>query len=216
MGYDRIYAREEIHQMLCLSERRLRPTAPVAKAHAGHAISQHTEQRDDPFDRRHIRQDSTFASRKDLVLAVEEALHATAGQAELATLNSHGVDSCRIVFQLNATQGRIRADVVLNPMAKVGKKQVPAPGAGAVSSQRAGELGGADHRQAGAARIVGAAPLPDRLPEGRGSLAWTGPRRPTVAREGRPCSVGLVGQELAAHDDLHAIALGIGLACDVH
>ncbi|MCB1930428.1 MAG: hypothetical protein KDH17_20625 [Rhodocyclaceae bacterium] len=128
MGYDRIYAREEIHQMLCLSERRLRPTAPVAKAHAGHAISQHTEQRDDPFDRRHIRQDSTFASRKDLVLAVEEALHATAGQAELATLNSHGVDSCRIVFQLNATQGRIRADVVLNPMAKVGKKQVPAQG----------------------------------------------------------------------------------------
>ena len=119
MAYDRRYSREEIHQMLCLSERRPRPTAPPAKAHAGHAISQHTEQRDDPFDRRHIRRDSTFASRKDLVLAVEEALHSDAGQAELATLDAHAVQSCKIAFQLGATQGRIHADVVLNPMAKV-------------------------------------------------------------------------------------------------
>ncbi len=128
MGYDRTYSREEIHQMLYLSERRLRPTAPVARAHPGHAISQHTEQRDDLFDRRHIRQDSTFSSRKHLVLAAEEALHATAGQQELAKLNAHGTDSCKIAFQLSATKGKIKADVVLNPMAKVGKKQVPAEG----------------------------------------------------------------------------------------
>lgn len=128
MGYDRTYSREEIHQMLYLSERRRRPTAPAGKAHPGHAISQHTEQRGDPFDRRHIRQDSTFASRKDLVLAVEEALHSSVGQAELATLNAHGTDRCSIAFQLSATKGKIKADVVLNPMAKVGKKNVPAEG----------------------------------------------------------------------------------------
>jgi hypothetical protein len=128
MGYDRTYSREEIHQMLYLSERRLRPTVPAAKAHSGHAISQHTEQRDDPFDRRHIRQDSTFSNRKHLVLAAEEALHAPAGQQELAKLNAHGTDSCKIPFQLSATKGRIKADVVLNPMAKIGNKQVPAEG----------------------------------------------------------------------------------------
>ncbi|MCB1956120.1 MAG: hypothetical protein KDG55_10605 [Rhodocyclaceae bacterium] len=128
MGYDRQYTREEIHQMLYLSERRLRPTAPAARAHPGHAISQHTEQRDDPFDRRHIAQDSTFASRKDLVLAAEEALHSPEGQAELATLNAHGTSSCKIAIQLSATLGKIKADVVRNPMARVGRRQVPAQG----------------------------------------------------------------------------------------
>ena len=44
MGYDRTYSREEIHQILYLSERRLRPSSPVNKAHQGHPISQHTEQ----------------------------------------------------------------------------------------------------------------------------------------------------------------------------
>ncbi len=128
MGYDRRYTREEIHQMLYQSERRLRPTAPAARAHAGHAISQHTEQREDPFDRRHVKQDSTFASRKDLVLATEDALHAPEGQAELATLNAHGTHSCKIAVQLSASAGRIKANVVLNPMARVGRRQVPAQG----------------------------------------------------------------------------------------
>ena len=128
MGYDRTYTREEIHQMLYLSERRLRPTAPAPRAHPGHAISQHTEQREDPFDRRHIRQDTTFSSRKDLILAVEEALHSRLGQHELAKLNAHGTDSCRIPFQLSATRGKVKADVVLNPMAQIGRRQVPAQG----------------------------------------------------------------------------------------
>ena len=128
MGYDRKYTREEVHQMLYLSERRLRPSSPAAKAHAGHAISCHTEQRDDPFDRRQIRQDSTFASRKDLVLAVEEALHDPKGQQELATLNAHNVQSCSITVQLSATLGKIKAAVVQSPMARVGNKLVPSSG----------------------------------------------------------------------------------------
>ena len=114
--------------MLCLSERRLRPSSPAAKAHAGHAISRHTEQRDDPFDRRGIQQDSTFASRKDLVLAVEEALHDPKGQQELATLNAHNVVSCAITVQLSAALGKIKANVVQSPMAKVGNKLVPSQG----------------------------------------------------------------------------------------
>jgi hypothetical protein len=128
MGYDRTYSREEIHQMLYLSERRLRPSSPAAKAHAGHAISRHTEQRADPFDRRQIRQDSTFASRKDLVLAVEEVLHDPQGQQQLATLNARNVVSCPITVQLTASLGKIKANVVRSPMAKVGNKSLPAEG----------------------------------------------------------------------------------------
>lgn len=128
MGYDRTYTREEIHQMLCLSERRLRPSSPAKKAHSGHAISRHTEQRDNPFDRRQIPQDSTFATRKDLVLAVQEALHDPKGQQELTTLNAHNVASCAITVHLNATLGKIKANVVQSPMAKVGNKLVPSHG----------------------------------------------------------------------------------------
>lgn len=128
MGYDRTYSREEIHQILSLSERRLRPTAPAARAHEGHGISRHTEQRDDPFDRRTIKQDSTFASRKDLILAVQEALHDPAGQAELAKLNAHGVDSCAIAVTLTAPLGKIKANVVLSPVTRMGRRTVALPG----------------------------------------------------------------------------------------
>lgn len=128
MGYDRTYTREEIHQMLCMSERRQRPTRAPASADAGHPISRHSEQREDPFDRRHIRQDSTFATRKDLILAVEEALHDTTGQQKLATLNAHNVSKCTITVQLTATLGKIKANVVQNPMATIGDKVRPAAG----------------------------------------------------------------------------------------
>ncbi|RZF24337.1 hypothetical protein EVC45_39445 [Paraburkholderia sp. UYCP14C] len=128
MGFDRTYSREEIHQMLCLSERRMRPSSKPKTARQGHPISGHTEQREDPFDRRHIRQDSTFVSRKDLVLAVEEALHHEIGQQKLATLNDHNVSTCSITVQLAATLGKIRANVVRNPMAMIGNKDVPAQG----------------------------------------------------------------------------------------
>jgi len=129
MGYDRTYSREEIHQMLYLSERRLRPSSPPAKARAGHSISLHTEQREDPFDRRSIRTDSTFVSRKDLVLAVEEVLHAAEGQQQLATLNAREVPSCAITVQLTGSQRKIKANVVRNPpMVKIGKEEFATEG----------------------------------------------------------------------------------------
>lgn len=124
MGYDRNYTREEIHQILCLSERRQRPTG----IHHGHPISRHTEQRDDPFDRRNIKQDSTFAGRKDQILAIQEALHHPDGQAELAKLNNHGVDSCKINIQLTAQQGKIKANVVRSPVVRIGHNNVIAQG----------------------------------------------------------------------------------------
>lgn len=124
MGYDRTYTREEIHQILCLSERRLRPGG----IHYGHAIDRHSEQRDDPFDRRQIRQDSTFACRKDQILAIQEALHDPLGQAELAKLNTNGVNSCAITVSLSAQLGKIKANVVLSPMVKIAKKWSPMEG----------------------------------------------------------------------------------------
>ena len=113
MGYDRQYSREEIHQMLYESERRKRPGGN----HAGHAISQHTEQREDIFDRPKLKQDSVFASRKSLVLATEEALHSTDGQQKLATLNAHATNDCTIVYQLSVMLGKIKANAVLYPTA---------------------------------------------------------------------------------------------------
>jgi hypothetical protein len=125
LGYDRTYSREEIHQMLWMSERRLRPST----SQRGHPISMHTEQREDPFSRREeVRQDSTFASRKDMVLAVQEALHDAEGQRQLATLNARTRHSCAITVQLTAQLGKIKANVVQNPMARIHGEWMPAQG----------------------------------------------------------------------------------------
>lgn len=125
MGYDREYGREEIHQMMYDSERRLRPSAPVDRAHKGHAISQHTEQREDIFDRRHIRQDSVFSGRKDLILAAEEALHTGEGQSQLASLNSHEVSTCKIAVRLVTSKSKVTATVVVNPATvRVGRRRM--------------------------------------------------------------------------------------------
>jgi hypothetical protein len=130
MGYDRTYSREEIHQMLYQSERRARPDSVNGSAPSGHAISQHTEQREDIFDRPQLKKDSVFASRKSLVLAVEEALHSSVGQQKLATLNAHGTKSCTIVYELSLTRGKIKANAVLYPTAAVGNSIKRAQGPG--------------------------------------------------------------------------------------
>ncbi len=120
MAYgDHDYTREEIHQILCDSERRLRPGVRVEDAHMGHPISQHTEQREDPFDRRHIRRDSTFASRKDMILAIHEVLNSEAGKTELRRLNNVGTDTVRINAPIVEQTGRISANYVHNPTARV-------------------------------------------------------------------------------------------------
>lgn len=125
MGYNREYGREEIHQMMYESERRLRPSVPVDKAHHGHAISRHTEQRENQLDRPEVRQDSIFTSRKELILAAEEAFHSAEGQLELANLNGHGTLSCKIAVQLVASKGKVTASVVMNPgSTKVAGKRV--------------------------------------------------------------------------------------------
>lgn len=121
MGYDRHYEPEEVHQMLYLSERRQRPTNPAGKAQPGHAISMHSEQRENPFGRRKIAKDSMFASRKDLILAVHEALNDPEGQKKLATLNPHEAKKCNIVVNVSVNFGKIKANVVHNPMTPSGE-----------------------------------------------------------------------------------------------
>ncbi len=125
MAYgDHNYTREEVHQILYRSERRKRPTG----AHTGHPISRHTEQREDPFDRRNIFQDSTFVTRKHLILALHEALNSANGKTELRKLNQPTKKKVTIKAPIVEYDRRILANVVRNPMAKVGKKTVAAQG----------------------------------------------------------------------------------------
>ena len=132
MPYNRQYTRTEVHDILCDSERRFRPGMPLDKANRGHAIGQHGDSRSDVFDRRDdVVTDGRFMSRKDLVLAVTEALNSPSGQAELAKLVNE--QSVKIEAALVVNGGKIKAEVVGNPWAKVPKsvsklKRVPAEG----------------------------------------------------------------------------------------
>ena len=132
MPYNRQYTRTEVHDILCDSERRFRPGVPLDKANPGHAIGQHGDSRADVFDRRdEVVSDGRFMSRKDLVLAVTEALNSPAGQAELAKLVNEQTVKIEAALVLNS--GKIKAEVVGNPWAKVPKsvnklKRVPAEG----------------------------------------------------------------------------------------
>jgi hypothetical protein len=130
--YNRQYTRTEVHDILCDSERRYRPGVPLDKAHRGHAIGQHGDSRADVFDRRdEVVTDGRFISRKDLILAVTEALNSTAGQAELAKLANE--QTVKIEASLVVNSGKLKAEVVGNPWANVPKsvdkrKRVPAAG----------------------------------------------------------------------------------------
>lgn len=128
MAYgDHDYTREEVHRILYLSERRLRPTTPPDRAQHGHPISRHTEQREDPFDRPTINQDSTFASRKSMILAVHEVLNSVAGKTELRKLNNLA-DRVTITAPIVENTGKVFADIVRNPTARVNRRNVAAQG----------------------------------------------------------------------------------------
>src|SRR4051812_24231255 len=109
MPYDRDYRLEEIHQILAASERRPRPYVPPAHAERGHPISQHTEQREDLFDRRKIACDSVFNSRRDLILCLQQALNSPVGKTELRKLTTQ--NSVRIIANLVWNQGVVTARV---------------------------------------------------------------------------------------------------------
>lgn len=100
MAYNRHYSKENIHQILCASERRLRPDVPQHHAKIGHAITLHTEDREDFFSRPNVppnklpTKDSIFlGSRKHLILAVHEILNSIPGQTELKKLDHPGINS---------------------------------------------------------------------------------------------------------------------------
>lgn len=98
------------------------------RAHEGHPISRHTEQREDPFDRPAIGQDSTFASRKDMILAVHEAPNSVTGKEELRKFDRTGVDTVRIDAPIVENTGKIFANIVRSPTARVGRRRVAAQG----------------------------------------------------------------------------------------
>ena len=128
MAYgDHNYTLEEVHQILYKSERRLRPTAPINRAHEGHPISRHTEQRENPFDRPTVKQDSTFSSRKSMILGVQEALNSVTGKTELQKLN-RGTNTVTIDAPVVDNTGKVFADIVRNPTARQGRRNVPAQG----------------------------------------------------------------------------------------
>ena len=100
MPYNRHYSKEDIHQIICASERRPRPDIPQHVAKAGHAISLHTVEREDFFSRPGVSSDKLPAkdsiflgSRKHLILAVHEILNSIPGQIELKKLDHPDVSS---------------------------------------------------------------------------------------------------------------------------
>jgi hypothetical protein len=130
--YNRQYTRTEVHDILCDSERRYRPGVALSQAKHGHAIGTHGDSRADVFDRRDdVVTDGRFISRKGLILAVTEALNSPSGQTELAKLANQ--QTVMIEAALVVNNGKIQAEVVGNPWAKVPKsvdkrKRVPASG----------------------------------------------------------------------------------------
>ncbi len=112
MPYNRRYTQNEVHEILCASERRARPTG---SPHLGHPITQHGDGRSNILDKRYRSvillhatleetraasplpipmlapnqipdEDSRFLTRLDLIRAVSEALNSTTGQIELRKL----------------------------------------------------------------------------------------------------------------------------------
>jgi hypothetical protein len=143
MPYNRRYNQAEVHDILCASERRVRPAGGTA---IGHPITQHGDGRGDILDKRHksvillhesaeqtrqatpipsptitpdnaVPKDSRFLSRLDLVRAVTQALNSTAGQFELSKLTTQR--SVTIKLPLDRSLG-IQAEAAAHPTATVG------------------------------------------------------------------------------------------------
>lgn len=140
MPYNRRYSLDEVHQILCESERRERPSGG---RELGHPITRHADGRRDILDGRHrsviflfatleenrasgpipngslaprrpVGRDSRFVSRIGLIRAVFQALNSPAGQIELARLASER--SITFATPLDRSLG-IRAEAAGNPTA---------------------------------------------------------------------------------------------------
>jgi hypothetical protein len=143
MPYNRHYSQNEVHEILCASERRTRPTGGP---NLGHPITQHGDARANILDKRYrttiilhetleqtraanpistplvapskpARDDSRFLSRLDLIRAVHQALNSPKGQLELSKLAIQ--PGISIDLPLDRTLG-IQAEAAGHPVAKVG------------------------------------------------------------------------------------------------
>jgi hypothetical protein len=155
MPYNRAYSLNDVHEILCASEGRLRPGVPIANAQPGHPITQHADGRADVLDKRYgtvillhetieqtraeapgaprprlapyqpVRTDSRFLSRMDLIRAVYQALNSPEGQTKLCELALSKTVTINANLSLTATVG---AEFSSHPVAKQGKKTVEAEG----------------------------------------------------------------------------------------
>ncbi len=143
MPYNRGYSLDEIHRILCESERRERPSRG---SELGHAITQHADGRGDILDKRYrsvihlfatmeqnrasgpipngllapssfVGNDSRFFTRLDLIRAVYQALNSPIGQRELAGLASR--PWVTIEVPLDRSLG-IRAEAAAHPTMRLG------------------------------------------------------------------------------------------------
>jgi hypothetical protein len=99
MAYNREYTLQDVVDILNASENRPRPDMATGTGPRGHAISMHSNERKDKFDRpgQNIpTRDSTFLVDKySLATMVHEALNSPTGQRELAKLNQSSTKSVR-------------------------------------------------------------------------------------------------------------------------
>lgn len=159
MPYNRRYSLDEVHQILCDSERRKRPSGG---SELGHAITRHADGRSDILDKRYrsvihlfatleetrasgpipngslapskfVGGDSRFLTRMDVIRAVYQALNSPTGQTKLAELATG--PSVTITVPLDRALG-IRGEAAVHPTIKTGtgkaKKAVEAPGPSAM------------------------------------------------------------------------------------
>ena len=153
MPYDRIYTLSEVGRILYESELRPRPTTGMpghALGQHGDLRDDITDKRFKPVillaatleETRAMRpedgvgtpiaphklepKEGKFLSRKDMILAVHEALNSPGGQQELRKLNGN-VNWVRIAMKLVLNQGKLCAAVCQHPIINMGTKKKSTP-----------------------------------------------------------------------------------------
>ena len=151
MPYNRRYTPNQVHDILCASDRRPRPGTLIGNAPLGHPISQHGDSRSNILDKRYrsvillhetlaetrsavpqsslpsvrpsraVEEDSRFLSRMDIIRGVCHALNSPDGQRELSKLATQP----RATIEVPLDRGlNIQAETSRHPIAISGSGKV--------------------------------------------------------------------------------------------
>lgn len=121
MAYNRPYSVDEVARILDASEHRHRPDRSVGQGPKGHAISQHTLERENFFSRstKLPPKDSVFLiNRAALAKLVHEALNSPSGQTKLLELNAPNCESVAIRYVILRQGNDFDIFTVFRPKAK--------------------------------------------------------------------------------------------------